>query len=110
MEGYGLTVPIQAISNGIDLEKYRPDPIKELKFREHFQLSEDQKVIICVGLFFARKGIIDFVDIAKKCQNIHSSGLDMCPCIRSLKKYSKIVKEDHPDNVIFPRIHQRGDY
>lgn len=28
LESYGIRVPIQAISNGIDLEKY-PDPMKE---------------------------------------------------------------------------------
>ena len=51
LESYGIRVPIQAISNGIDLEKYHPDPMKEQKFREYFKLSPDQKVIICVGLF-----------------------------------------------------------
>ena len=66
LESYGIDLPIQSISNGIDLKKYQPDPIKEQKFRDYFKLSPDQKVIICVGLFFARKGIIDFVEIAKK--------------------------------------------
>ena len=102
LEGYGLTVPIQAISNGIDLEKYRPDPIKELKFREHFQLSENQKVIICVGLFFARKGIIDFVDIAKKMPEYTFIWFGHVPMYSIPKNIRKIVKEDHPDNVIFP--------
>lgn len=43
LESYGIRVPIQAISNGIDLEKYHPDPMKEQKFREYFKLSPDQK-------------------------------------------------------------------
>ena len=84
-------MPIQAISNGIDLEKYRPDPMKEQKFREYFKLSPDQKVIICVGLFFERKGIIDFVEIAKK-----------MPEYSIPRNIRKIVKEDHPENVLFP--------
>lgn len=102
LEGYGLTVPIQAISNGIDLDKYRPDPIKELKFREYFQLSENQKVIICVGLFFARKGIIDFVDIAKKMPEYTFIWFGHVPMYSIPKNIRKIVKEEHPNNVIFP--------
>ncbi len=102
LEGYGLTVPIQSISNGIDLDKYRPDPIKEQKFREHFHLSENQKVIICVGLFFARKGIIDFVEIAKKMPEYTFIWFGHVPMYSIPKNIRKIVKENHPDNVIFP--------
>ena len=64
LRSYGLTQPISAISNGIDLKKYYPDEHKEAAFRKHFNLTETQKVIICVGLFFERKGILDFVKIA----------------------------------------------
>ena len=60
LEGYGIKVPICAISNGIDLDKYRPEPKKEQAFRDYFQLSADQKVIISVGLYFERKGIVIF--------------------------------------------------
>ncbi len=90
LESYGIRVPIQAISNGIDLEKYHPDPMKEQKFREYFKLSPDQKVIICVGLFFERKGIIDFVEIAKKMPNTHLFGLVMFPCTRFLGTSGKL--------------------
>ena len=61
LEGYGIKVPICAISNGIDLDKYRPEPKKEQAFRDYFQLSADQKVIISVGLYFERKGIVDLL-------------------------------------------------
>ncbi len=39
---------------------------KEQAFRDYFQLSADQKVIISVGLYFERKGIVDFVEIARR--------------------------------------------
>lgn len=102
LESYGINLPIQSISNGIDIEKYRPDPIKEQKFREYFHLSVDQKVIICVGLFFARKGIIDFVEIAKKMPDYTFIWFGHVPMYSIPKNIRKIVKEDHPKNVIFP--------
>ncbi|HCU81659.1 MAG TPA: glycosyl transferase family 1, partial [Enterococcus sp.] len=102
LESYGIDLPIQSISNGIDLKKYQPDPIKEQKFRDYFKLSPDQKVIICVGLFFARKGIIDFVEIAKKLPEYTFIWFGHVPMYSIPKNIRQIVKEEHPDNVIFP--------
>ena len=102
LESYGIDLPIQSISNGIDLKKYQPDPIKEQKFRDYFKLSPDQKVIICVGLFFARKGIIDFVEIAKKLPEYTFIWFGHVPMYSIPKNIRQILKEEHPDNVIFP--------
>lgn len=51
LQGYGLSQPIAAISNGIDLKNIILDENKEAAFRKYFNLSETQKVVICVGLF-----------------------------------------------------------
>lgn len=66
IQGYGVTTPIIAVSNGIDLEKYKKMK-KEAVFREHFKISEGQPVVVCAGLYFRRKGIEDFVKVAEKC-------------------------------------------
>ena len=84
------------------VKKYRPDPMKEQKFREYFKLSPDQKVIICVGLFFERKGIIDFVEIAKKMPEYTFIWFGHVPMYSIPRNIRKIVKEDHPENVLFP--------
>lgn len=102
IEGYGVDVPICAISNGIELEKYRPDPKKEKAFREYFQLDADQKVIISVGLYFERKGIIDFVEIAKKFPQYTFIWFGHTPMYTIPANIRKLIKEDHPENVIFP--------
>ncbi|WP_248790046.1 glycosyltransferase, partial [Escherichia coli] len=47
IQSYGVTTPIIAVSNGIDLEKYKKDPKKEEVFRKHFKIQEGQKVVIC---------------------------------------------------------------
>lgn len=108
LESYGIEVPIRAISNGIDLDKYQPDLTKEQRFREYFNLSSDQKVVICVGLFFERKGIIDFVEIAREMPEYTFVWFGHVPMYSIPKNIRKIVKEDHPENVIFPG-YIRGD-
>lgn len=99
---YGLTQPIAAISNGIDLKKYYLDEKKETAFRKHFKLSETQKVVICVGLFFERKGIIDFVEIARKMPEYTFIWFGDVPMLSIPANIRKIVKKDHPQNVLFP--------
>ena len=59
-------------------------------------------MIICVGLFFARKGIIDFVEIAKKLPEYTFIWFGHVPMYSIPKNIRQIVKEEHPDNVIFP--------
>lgn len=102
LQQYGLTQPIAAISNGIDLKRYYPDEYKEAAFRRHFHLSETQKVVICVGLFFERKGIIDFVEIAKKMPEYTFIWFGSVPMLSIPREIRKIVKKDHPENVLFP--------
>ena len=66
LENYDLGKPIVDISNGIELEFFKKDEKAGKKFRESFGFSEDDKVIIAVGLYIERKGILDFVEMAKK--------------------------------------------
>lgn len=66
LESYGITVPINAISNGIDLKRFAYDKDKVEAYRRYFSLNKKDKVVIGVGLYFERKGILDFLEIAKK--------------------------------------------
>ncbi|KRM22429.1 glycosyltransferase [Latilactobacillus graminis] len=102
LESYGLTNPIAPISNGIDLAKYQPSAAKETAFRNYFHLQPDQKVIICVGLFFKRKGLIDFVEIAKSLPEYTFIWFGAVPMYSIPQNIRQIVKHNHPDNVIFP--------
>lgn len=102
LESYGLTNPIAPISNGIDLAKYQATPAKEAAFRNFFHLKPDQKVIICVGLFFKRKGLLDFVEIAKGLPEYTFIWFGDVPMYSIPANIRRIVKQDHPDNVIFP--------
>lgn len=102
LEGYGITLPIKAISNGIDLNKFTPNSEKEKKFKEEFNIKEGEKVIICVGLYFERKGLIDFVEIAKQLPHYRFIWFGFTPMYSIPKTIRTIVKEEHPKNVEFP--------
>ncbi|MDH5042031.1 cell wall glycolipid biosynthesis glucosyltransferase BgsA [Enterococcus faecalis] len=102
LEGYGIKVPISAISNGIDLSRFYPSEAKKKKFREYFKIDEEKKVIICVGLFFERKGITDFIEVARQLPEYQFIWFGDTPMYSIPKNIRQLVKEDHPENVIFP--------
>lgn len=62
---YGLKKQIICISNGVDTAFFRRNAMAGLRFREKYHLLEDAKVIISVGLFIERKGILDFIKLAE---------------------------------------------
>lgn len=66
LDNYDLGKEIVAISNGIDLEFFKRDEELGKKFRKEFGFSENDKIVMAVGLFIERKGIIDFVELAKR--------------------------------------------
>jgi len=98
----GITQPIYSISNGIDIQEYDYNKERVHKFREHFHLNENDKVIIGVGLFFKRKGIIDFVEIAKNLPQYTFIWFGSTPLYSIPKDIRQIITKNHPKNVIFP--------
>ena len=66
LEGYGIKKKIYAISNGIELDKFKRDKKLGEEFRKKYNYTKDDKVIIGIGLYIERKGIVDFVELAKR--------------------------------------------
>lgn len=66
LQGYGIKKEINAISNGIDLSRFKRNLAARIRFRNKYGFKECDKVILSVGLFIERKGILDFVELAKK--------------------------------------------
>ncbi|MGT2715080.1 glycosyltransferase family 4 protein [Streptococcus respiraculi] len=102
IQGYGVTTPIVAVSNGIDLDKYQKDSHKEEVFRKHFDLAEDQPVVVCAGLYFRRKGIEDFVKVAERLPHVRFIWLGSVNKWIIPSYIRKIVEGNHPANVSFP--------
>ncbi|GMA69546.1 hypothetical protein GCM10025879_07920 [Leuconostoc litchii] len=102
LRGYRLSQPIIPISNGIPLDKYNHDELKIKKFRDYFDLADDQKVVMSVGLFFERKGILDFVELAKRHPEYVFIWFGYTDLRLVPNKISRLIKGDHPRNLIFP--------
>ena len=66
LEGYGLKKPVYSISNGIDTGFFKPDPAARGALRERYGLAEDAKVVVSVGHTIARKGLPEFLELARR--------------------------------------------
>lgn len=66
IEQYGIRKPIYPCSNGIDLSFYEKAPQENADFRKQFGFKSDDKIVMSVGLWIERKGILDFVELAKR--------------------------------------------
>ncbi|MDF9824001.1 1,2-diacylglycerol-3-alpha-glucose alpha-1,2-glucosyltransferase [Breznakia sp. PF5-3] len=102
LESYGLTQPIEDISNGIDICRFDHDEEKIKAFRKYFSLKADDKVVISVGLYFERKGILDFVEVAKQLPEYKFIWFGHTPLYTIPKHIRDVIQEDHPTNVLFP--------
>ncbi|MFC3931417.1 glycosyltransferase [Streptococcus dentapri] len=102
IKNYGVTTPISAISNGIDLANYQPDAAKEKAFRNYFEIEADQKVVISAGLYFKRKGIFDFVKVAEQMPDVRFIWFGKINELVIPADIRKLVEKEHPDNVLFP--------
>lgn len=61
----GVTGPIEVISNGINLSKFRHDPSRKGLFRKQYNLP-DKNLIVSIGTLLPRKGLYDVVKLAKQ--------------------------------------------
>ena len=66
LKGYGIENPVYAISNGVDTSLFSKNILAREDFRKKYGLRQDDKVIMSVGLYFERKGILDFVELAEQ--------------------------------------------
>lgn len=66
LEGYGLRRPVYSISNGVDTSYFRPNPALRSSFRQRYGLEETEQAIISVGHTIARKGLPEFLELARQ--------------------------------------------
>lgn len=100
LENYGITKPIVAISNGIDLTKFKVDKELGKQFRKNYNIKDDEKVIIGIGIYVERKGILDFVELAKRLPQYKFIWFGYSPLTFSPHKIRKAIKTELP-NLLF---------
>ena len=65
LKQYGIEKKIHVISNGIALSEYQKDAAAGQRFRKQYGYTPQDQVILSVGMQIRRKGILDFVQLAK---------------------------------------------
>lgn len=91
---------IYAISNGIDLELFKKDKKLGEMFRQKYSIQNNEKVIIGIGLYIERKGIIDFVELAKRLPEYKFIWFGYSPLVAATRKVREAVNTKL-DNLIF---------
>lgn len=95
-----VNADIFVVSNGIDISLYKDsyDELELNNLREKFSINKNKKLVIGIGFYFVRKGLQDFIEVAKKMPDIQFiwcgkryNGLTSSPIVKSIKT--------KPDNV-----------
>lgn len=102
LEGYkGLeNKKIYDVSNGVDLDFFKRDKKLGDEFRKKYGYTKDDKVIFGIGLYIERKGIVDFVNLAKRLPEYKFIWFGYSPLAVATKPVKKAVKTKL-DNLIF---------
>ena len=102
LQGYkGLeNKKIYAISNGVELDFFYKNKKLGKDFRKKYGYTEDDKVIIGIGLYIERKGIVDFVELAKRMPEYKFIWFGYSPLAAATRPVRKAVNTKL-DNLIF---------
>lgn len=101
LESYGLNVPIKNISNGVDLEQFKPTNEQIELFTKQYNILEKDVLIVSVGWLFERKGFDTFVEVAKELPEYKFMWFGDIETSRSTLKIKRLLA-NLPSNVILP--------
>lgn len=100
LKNYGIKNDIYVVSNGVELKKFEHDEKAGKAFRKKYNLKKEDKVIVGIGLYIERKGIIDFVELAKQMPEYKFIWFGYSPLIFSRRNVRKAINTKI-DNLIF---------
>lgn len=97
LENYNIGRPIHAISNGVETKFFEKNEKAGLDFRKTYGYSKKDKVIVGIGLYIERKGILDFVELAKRLPDYKFIWFGYSPLWASPRKIKKAVTTKLPN-------------
>ena len=111
LEAYGIPrSKVSYIPNYVSKEKfYKMDDLEKMMVRKKYDIPEDKFVVLCAGQLQVRKGIFDFIEIAKAMpdvQFIWAGGFSFGNMTSGYKEV-KAILENPPSNVKFTGIVER---
>ncbi len=94
---------IVAISNGLELDFFKPDKSYKEAFHKRYNYKKTDKIIVGIGIYSRRKGIVDFVELAKRLKEYQFIWFGSSPLAAATPDVKKALKEakDLP-NIKFP--------
>ena len=101
LDSYNLKRPVVALSNGIDLEFWAADNRDSEHFREKYNISQNKKVVVSVGHYIERKGIIEFVELARSMPDVEFYWFGYTNLALVPSKIANAIKSA-PKNLKFP--------
>lgn len=103
VEDMAPDVPTTTIPNGVDRNYFMRDKGKRESFRQRYNISDREKVVLSVGQQTPRKGIYDFMELSKMYPEIRWVWVGGFPSGLFSKDHFKIdrMKKKCSDNVIF---------
>lgn len=108
LQGYkGLeNKKIYDISNGIEIDFFKKDKKLGEEFRKDYGFTKDDKIVMGIGLYIERKGIVDFVELAKRLPEYKFIWFGYSPLAAATKHVRKAVNTKL-DNLFFPGYVER---
>lgn len=97
---YGIRKPIYSLSNGVDTDFFAPDETRRQTFRERYGLSDQDQVVISVGHMIERKGLLDYIALARQMPHATFFWFGHTPAYLIPKAVRKEMA-DAPSNLLF---------
>ena len=91
LKSYGIKNDIYVVSNGVETEIFKKTENAGKKFREKYEYTKTDKIVVGIGLFIERKGIIDFVELAKRMPKYKFIWFGYSPLILANKKVRNAI-------------------
>lgn len=101
LESYGIRRPVYHISNGVDSRFFCPDAGRREAFRRRYRLAAGEKAVISVGHMIARKGLPEFLELARKMPS-HRFFWFGWTSPSLIPQEIRAALENAPENVEFP--------
>lgn len=101
LAGYRLRPTIVPLSNGVDTRFFAPNPASRSILREKYRLAADKPVVISVGHYMQRKGILDFIALARKMPQVQFLWFGYTDP-HLVPHNVKAAMADAPENLQFP--------
>lgn len=92
-------IPVDVVPNALDVDEFKYNKDDYKAFEQHFNIKKGEKVVINAGLYLERKGIEDFMEVARQFPNVKFIWFGYMDKFHTQDKILRTIKH-RPKNVI----------